>query len=174
MQRVGVINVPAITARAPSWDFGWWNYGDHILFWGKKDWERAIGIIYRFVEGSGVFDIFGCGFPANPPAFDECILFTDRENTYIDEQDEDICMRALGQLPRAGGGLDGMTVRPSTPGPWTNIPEYPAPEDGVQYSRLPVQITREQPMTAENTAGAIVTGVFLSAAILGLAFAFIR
>jgi len=173
MQRVGVIDVPAITAREPTWDWDWWNYGNHILFWGKKDWERAIGIIYKFVEGSGVFDIFGCGFPANPPAFEECILFTDRDNQYIDEQDDDICMRALGELPRAAGRLDGMVIQPSTPGPWTQISEHLAPVDAVQYSRPPIQIATIEPMsTAESTAGAIITGGFLCAAIVGLAFAF--
>lgn len=112
-RNVGMIDVSRITARAPGIDWGWWNYADNILFFGKTDWERAIGIIYNFVPGSEQYRIYGCP-PGNPPTYDECILFENKSGDAIDQQDEDICTRALSYLPHASGRMDGIVLQPSS------------------------------------------------------------
>lgn len=109
-QRVGMVNLNAITAQAPGRSWSWYRYGVLICF-GKEDHECAVGIIYKYSED--IYDIFECWAPGIPPMDDNCIIFRDRNGNYIDEQDSLITDRALGALPRASGKMDGIILKPS-------------------------------------------------------------
>jgi len=88
----GKIDGDAI-GRPPLGDeFKWWTYGGVVWFWGKTDWQFAVGIVF-----GGKY--FGCDNPANPPTSAKCILFYDENDNPIETQDETICNAALAALP---------------------------------------------------------------------------